>query len=87
LYGHISDINKKQINDKYKKILKCKLWGQRGLNPGTHGEEPCALPTGVDKFCAYSFPTKVLNTSEHGAKICGAELGATSVPRRLGVPA
>jgi hypothetical protein len=39
------------------KILKCKLWG---LNSGPQGEEPCALPTELDKPYTYNFPTKLL---------------------------
>jgi hypothetical protein len=66
------------------KILKHKIWG---LNSGPQGEEPHALPTRLDNLCAYSFPTKLLKHNRARAKICGAELGATSAPRRSGVPA
>jgi hypothetical protein len=43
------------------KTLKCKLWG---LNLGPQGEKRYALPTGLDKFCAYSFPTKLLKHNQ-----------------------
>jgi hypothetical protein len=42
---------KKQINKT--KILKCKLWGPLG-------EKTYALPTELDKLCAYSFSTNLL---------------------------
>jgi hypothetical protein len=38
------------------KILKRKIWG---LNSGPQGEESHALPTRLEKLCAYSFPTNL----------------------------
>jgi hypothetical protein len=42
---------------------------------------------GYKSFVLIAFQQNYLNTTELGAKICGAELGATSAPRRSGVPA
>jgi hypothetical protein len=71
-------------NQRHKKNKsKCKMWG---LNPQPHGSKPYALPTELDRLCVYVFDKNVDNTTELGAKICGAELGATSTPRARGVP-
>jgi hypothetical protein len=53
-----------------------------GLNPQPHGSKPRAPPTELDRFMLSLCSKTVDNTTELGAKICGAELGATSTPRR-----
>jgi hypothetical protein len=58
----------------------------QGSNSRTHGFKPCAPPTELDSFVLFLCSKTVDNTTELGAKICGAELGATSTPRRRVVP-
>jgi hypothetical protein len=50
-----------------------------GLEPKPQGEELCALPTRLDKLCAYSFLTKLLNTQPSSAP---RSVAPSSVPRR-----
>jgi hypothetical protein len=60
-----------------------KKYGElQGLNPQPHGLKPCAAPTRLDGFVLFLYNKTINNTTELGAKICGAELGATSTTRR-----
>jgi hypothetical protein len=56
----------------------------QGSNSQPYGLKCCAPPTELDSFVLFFCNKTVDNTTELGAKICGAELGATSTPRRPG---
>jgi hypothetical protein len=56
----------------------------RVRTPKPYGLKPCAPPTELDSFVLFLCNKTVDNTTKLDAKICGAELDATSTPRRPG---